>query len=65
MEGDREQVDVGDAINVELAAEKQEQPKQPKRRFIGRKTAAANAQKKAEANGHVEDGTAIQGIPQF
>ncbi|KAI4139777.1 MAG: hypothetical protein L6R39_006120 [Caloplaca ligustica] len=60
MEGDREQVDVGDAINVELAAEKQEQPKQPKRRFIGRKTAAANAQKKAEANGHVEDGTAIQ-----
>ncbi|KAL9595181.1 MAG: hypothetical protein Q9219_006604 [cf. Caloplaca sp. 3 TL-2023] len=60
MEGDRAQVDVGDAINAEIGAEKQEQPKQPQRRFIGRKTAAAIAQKKAEANGHIEDGASVQ-----
>lgn len=62
MEDDRAQADVGDAINAELQAEKHEQPKHPTRRFIGRKTAAANAQKKAEASGHIEDGTAVQGI---
>lgn len=61
MEDDRAQVDVGVAINAELQAEKQEQPKQPARRFVGRKTAAANLQKKAEANGQIENDTAVQG----
>lgn len=60
MEDDRAQVNVGDAVNAENGVEKQEPPKQPRRRFVGRKTAAANAQKNAEANGHIEDGTAVQ-----
>ncbi|KAL8932297.1 MAG: hypothetical protein Q9211_006397 [Gyalolechia sp. 1 TL-2023] len=60
MEEDRAQVNVGDAINADLREEKQEQPRQPRRRFIGRKTAAAIAQKNAEANGQLEDGAAVQ-----
>lgn len=62
MEDDRARVDVGDGINAELRAEKQEHSKQPTRRFIGRKAAAASAEKKAEANGSIENGTAVQGM---
>lgn len=65
METDRAQVDVGHAVDAEITGEKQEQPKQPRRRFIGRKAAAASAQKKAEANGHIEDGAAVQGQPRI
>ncbi|KAI4184209.1 MAG: hypothetical protein L6R41_004910 [Letrouitia leprolyta] len=60
MENDRAQVNVGDAVNAEFGVEKQEPPKQPRRRFVGRKTAAVNAQKIAEANSHIEDGAAVQ-----
>ncbi|KAL9004496.1 MAG: hypothetical protein Q9188_002698 [Gyalolechia gomerana] len=60
MESDRAQVNVGDAVNAEFGEEKQEQPKQPRRRFIGRKAAAANAHKNAGASGHIEDSAAVQ-----
>lgn len=61
MESDRAQVNVGDAVNAEFGEEKREQPKQPRRRFIGRKAAAANAYKNAGASGPVEDSAAVQG----
>ncbi|KAI4274911.1 MAG: hypothetical protein LQ337_003577 [Flavoplaca oasis] len=60
MEQDRAQADVGAAVEAGLSGGKQEIPKQPTRRFIGRKTAAANAQNKAERNGHIEESTAVQ-----
>ncbi|KAI4263157.1 MAG: hypothetical protein L6R35_007354, partial [Caloplaca aegaea] len=60
MEEDRARVDVGVAIDAELQAVKQELPKQPARRFVGRKTAAANVQKKAEANDQIENDTTVQ-----
>ena len=62
MEEDRAQADVGVAVEAELQGKNQDVPKQPSRRFIGRKTAAANAQKKGETNGHIEDSTAVQGL---
>ncbi|KAL8938244.1 MAG: hypothetical protein Q9216_004004 [Gyalolechia sp. 2 TL-2023] len=62
MDNDRAQANVGEAVNAEIGEGKQEQPKQPRRRFIGRKAAAANAQRNAEANGHIEDGAAVQVI---
>ncbi|KAL8974133.1 MAG: hypothetical protein Q9197_001617 [Variospora fuerteventurae] len=60
MEEDRARVDVGIAIDAELQAVKQEQPKQPAKRFVGRKTAAANVQKKTEANNQIENDTTLQ-----
>lgn len=63
MEKDRAEANVGTAVFVETDQEtKQEAPRHPVKRFVGRKTAAANAQSKAEANGHIEDGSAIQGF---
>ncbi|KAL8736405.1 MAG: hypothetical protein Q9166_000197 [cf. Caloplaca sp. 2 TL-2023] len=60
MEADRAQADVGITVDVELRDRTHEQPKQPTRRFIGRKAAAAGAQKKSETNGHIEESTAVQ-----
>ncbi|KAL8703751.1 MAG: hypothetical protein Q9201_003076 [Fulgogasparrea decipioides] len=60
MEEDRARVDVSTATDSKHQEEKQESSRQPAKRFIGRRAAAAIAQKKAEANGHIEDSTAIQ-----
>ncbi|KAL8814377.1 MAG: hypothetical protein Q9223_006394 [Gallowayella weberi] len=60
MEEDRALANAGIAVDVDLQERKQVPPKQPTRRFIGRKAAAANAQKTAETNGHIEDSTSIQ-----
>ncbi|KAL8964088.1 MAG: hypothetical protein Q9183_004714 [Haloplaca sp. 2 TL-2023] len=60
MEQDREQVNIGKAVDVEKGSEKEETPRQPVKKFIGRKAAAAIAQKKAEAGGHIEESGAIQ-----
>ncbi|KAL8783408.1 MAG: hypothetical protein Q9213_004667 [Squamulea squamosa] len=60
MEEDRAQVDIGIAVEDDLRIQKQETKKKPTRRFVGRKTAAASAQKKADTNGHVESSTAVQ-----
>ncbi len=61
MEEDRAQVDIGAAVEAELSADQYEQPRQPKKRFIGRKAAAARAGAQADANGSVADSGAIQG----
>lgn len=47
MESDRAQADLGEAVVVELAADEQSKPKQPKKRYIGRKAAS----ERAEQNG--------------
>lgn len=61
MEDDRAQADLGEAIDAELGAEKQEKQKYPRKRFIGRKEAAERAEKRGDANGTIEDSGAIQG----
>lgn len=61
MEDDRAQADLGEAIDAELGAGKQEKQKYPRKRFIGRKEAAERAEKRGDANGTIEDSGAIQG----
>lgn len=61
MEEDRVQVDLGGAINDGLDEEKQEKPKQPRKRFIGRRTAAEHAERTSHTNGTIEDSCAVQG----
>ncbi|KAL8977704.1 MAG: hypothetical protein Q9205_006548 [Flavoplaca limonia] len=60
MEQDHAQADIGAAVEAGLSGRKQDIPKQPTRRFIGRKTAEANARNKAERHGHIEESTAVQ-----
>ena len=62
METDRAQTDLGEAVNAELSASKSDAPKQPKKRFIGRKAAAEKAEKNGGSNATIEDSGAIQGL---
>ncbi|KAL2055818.1 hypothetical protein ABVK25_004062 [Lepraria finkii] len=60
MESDRAQADLGEAVVVELAADEQSKPKQPKKRYIGRKAASERAEQNGASNGTIEDSGAIQ-----
>ncbi|KAI9804643.1 MAG: Diphthamide biosynthesis protein 1 [Piccolia ochrophora] len=60
MEEDRDKVDVGSAVDAQLAAENNVPPKQPKRRFVGRKTAAGISAKQETSNAAIEDTGALQ-----
>lgn len=60
MEQDRAQTDVGKAVDAEFNAENQQKQRQPRKRFIGRKEAAA--ERRADTNETIEDSGAIQGI---
>lgn len=62
MEEDRAKADLGEAVDAEFGAEKQETQKLPKKRFIGRKQAAERAEKRGDTNGTIEDSGAIQGV---
>ncbi|KAI9820727.1 MAG: Diphthamide biosynthesis protein 1 [Pycnora praestabilis] len=59
MEEDRDKADVGAAINVELAAEDHAAPRQPKKRFVGKRAVAERAGK-SEMSGTIEDSGTIQ-----
>ncbi|KAI9869501.1 MAG: Diphthamide biosynthesis protein 1 [Trichoglossum hirsutum] len=63
MEDDRDKVDVGVAVDVELTAETTTAPatRLPKRRFVGRRAAAERAEK--TTNGSIEDTGAIRVTP--
>ncbi len=61
MEEDRAQVDVGGAVEAELSVDRHEQSRQPKKRFVGRKTAAARTGSHGDG---VESNGAIQGVPE-
>ncbi|KAI4171935.1 MAG: hypothetical protein LQ346_008676 [Caloplaca aetnensis] len=60
MEDDRAEVNLGEAVTAGLSAEHLVPPKQPTRRFIGRATAAANAQRKTESGDNIENDSAVQ-----
>ena len=61
MESDRAQVDLGEAVDAELAVEEKQQTRQPGRRFVGRKEAAERAERNGDPNKTIEDGGAVQG----
>jgi 2-(3-amino-3-carboxypropyl)histidine synthase len=61
MEEDREETNLGIAADVEAKAEASV-PRQPKKRFVGRKQAAENAEKNGSGAMGIEDSGAIQGI---
>ena len=61
MESERAQADLGEAVDAELAAEEKQQLRQPKRRFVGRKAAAEQAERNGDSNKTIEDSGAIQG----
>ena len=62
MEDDRAQVDLGKAVDTEMDLEIREKPKQPKKRFIGRKAAAEIAESRSQSTRTIEDSDAIQGM---
>lgn len=61
MEVDRSKANLGPGAGAELDVEVIEKPKQPKRRFVGRRT-AEKAEKQPSSNGTIEDSCAIQGL---
>ncbi|KAF2636522.1 diphthamide biosynthesis protein 1 [Massarina eburnea CBS 473.64] len=60
MEDDRAATNLGPSIEDGITEEPVAVPKQPKRRFVGRKTAEAPASKPADPNANIEDSSAIQ-----
>lgn len=61
MEEDRAETNLGQSANADLHEPKVEKPKQPRKRFVGRRTAdqAANANGTKEV---IEESGAIQGL---
>lgn len=60
MEDDRAQVDLGIAADIEHQQAPESLVRQPKKRFVGRRTAAA-ASKNGDGSKSIEDAGAIQG----
>lgn len=58
MEADRSEVDIGIASDAEYEAEKEEKPRQPRKRFVGRRAAAA---KQGDSTGAIEESGTVQG----
>jgi 2-(3-amino-3-carboxypropyl)histidine synthase len=62
MEDDRAATNLGPEVDEDISEKPTAAPKQPRRRFVGRKGAeTANAQQ-ADPNANIEDSSAIQGV---
>ena len=61
MEEDRAQANLGEGQEAELENLLTERPKQPKKRFVGRRT-AEKAWKQPNGDGAIEDSGAVQGM---
>lgn len=61
MEDDRAQANLGPVTDAEPDAGATEKPKQPKKRFVGRR-AAEKVEIQPDSNGVIEDSGAIQGL---
>lgn len=59
MEADRSEADIGVAVDAEFEAQKEEKPKQPRKRFVGRRAAAET---KGDSTGAIEESGAVQGL---
>ena len=61
MDEDREQANLGTDIATQLSQDVTAQPRQPKRRFIGRRAAAERAAARGDEASGIEDSGAVQG----
>jgi 2-(3-amino-3-carboxypropyl)histidine synthase len=61
MEDDRAATNLGPDVDENISEEPAVVPKQPRRRFVGRKTEKAGEQQ-ADPNTNIEDSSAIQGV---
>lgn len=62
MEADRAETNLGDSVNTDYAIQGESKPKQPKKRFVGRKTAEKTERANGGLNGTIEDSGKLQGI---
>jgi len=64
MENDRAATNLGPAAEEGVPEEVPVEPKQPRRRFVGRKTAqvSAGTGKLLDPNANIEESSAIQGV---
>ncbi|EUC48282.1 hypothetical protein COCMIDRAFT_2894 [Bipolaris oryzae ATCC 44560] len=60
MEDDRAATNLGPDVDQGIAEESLSVPKQPKRRFVGRKTAEKTSGQPVDPNANIEDSSAIQ-----
>ncbi|KAF2130765.1 Diphthamide biosynthesis protein 1 [Dothidotthia symphoricarpi CBS 119687] len=60
MEDDRAATNLGPEVEEGIAEEPAPVPKQPRRRFVGRKTAEKGGEQQADPNANIEDSSAIQ-----
>lgn len=62
MEDDRAATNLGPEVEEGIQEEPVQVPKQPKRRFVGRKAAETKGEQQADPNANIEDSSAIQGV---
>jgi hypothetical protein len=62
MEDDRAATNLGPEVDEGISEEPTVAPKQPRRRFVGRKTAEKAGELQADPNANIEDSSAIQGV---
>lgn len=62
MEEDRVATNLGPEVDEGMLEEPTAVPRQPKRRFVGRKTAEKSGEQSADPNANIEDSSAIQGV---
>ena len=62
MEEDRSATNLGPEVDQGITEEPAAVPRQPKRRFVGRKTAEKSGEQQADPNANIEDSSAIQGV---
>jgi 2-(3-amino-3-carboxypropyl)histidine synthase len=62
MEDDRAATNLGPDVEENISEEPSVAAKQPRRRFVGRKTADKGDEQQADPNANIEDSSAIQGV---
>jgi hypothetical protein len=62
MEDDRAATNLGPEVDEGISEEPTVAPKQPRKRFVGRKTAEKAGEQQADPNANIEDSSAIQGV---
>ena len=62
MEDERAATNLGPDVDQGIAEESPSVPKQPKRRFVGRKTAEKTSGQPVDPNSNIEDSSTIQGV---
>ena len=62
IEEDRAATNLGPEADQGIPEETVPVPKQPRRRFVGRKTADKGHEQAADPNANIEDSSAIQGV---